>query len=166
MGDETVRLPVPADEEMASRSMRPFSDRKATVHRIQAQRIWLLAAVTTLLVVGWAGMVLAVHDFHFVVFTPRGKTGFEVFLALLRFFTALVLVLFPDEVVGHRLRWVAVGFCILGLGGIGFGYITPLEGQPHGLEIAMYGSLLTRTLGGLAFAIGLALPHPPLLDRR
>src|SRR3954469_21501796 len=130
------------------------------------RRVWALAIVAAAFVLGWAALVFVVPDIRFVVLAPRAKTGFEVFLALLRFFAALVILFFPDERIANRLRWVALGFLLLGLGGPGYGYLSPIPDQPDSFNTAMYGSILTRTLGGLAFAIGLALPRPPALGGR
>lgn len=124
------------------------------------RRVRLLAAAASLLVAGWAGLVFAIPDVRFVVLTPRVKTGYEVTLALLGLFTALVLALFPDAGARDRLRWVALGFAVLGLGGLGFGYLLPLLRPAVILDTAMYGSLLTRSFAGLAMAIGLAPRRP------
>jgi signal transduction histidine kinase len=102
----------------------------------------------------------------FVLVAPRAATGLEVSNALLLFFAALVLLLFPDEGLRLRLRWVAMGLCVLGLGGLGYGYLVPTAEWFDHVSVTMYGSILTRTLGGLAIAVGMVLPRPPALSRR
>src|SRR5215213_2590508 len=82
-----------------------------------------LAGVTAVMVVVWLILILGVSQFRFVIVAPTAKAGFEVFLALLRLFAALVLFLFPAAAERPRLRWVALGFMILGLGGLVFGYL-------------------------------------------
>jgi signal transduction histidine kinase len=137
-----------------------LADRRA------AHRARLFAVAAALVVLAWAGLVFVVPQVRFVVVAPKAKTGFEVSLALLRLFTALVLVLFPDEAGRDRLRWVALGFAVLGFGGLGYGYLLPLV-RGGDLNAAMYGSLLVRTLGASLMAVGL-LPRsaPPLAGRR
>ncbi len=129
-------------------------------------RVYLLTALATLLVVAWAAAILAVPDVRFVVLAPKAKTGFEVSLALLRLFVALVLFLFPHEPVRDRLRWVALGFLITGIGGLGFGYVLPMVHAADDLNTAMYGSLLARTTATIAMAVGLAPARAPRLSTR
>ena len=85
------------------------------------------------------------------VVAPRAKTGFEVFLALGQLFGALVLILFPEESRRVRLRWVAAGLVVFGLGTLGFGYLLPVAANADLLRLgrvdlttSMYGSLLVR----------------------
>jgi signal transduction histidine kinase len=126
----------------------------------------MVAAITALVIVGWAVAVLTVDRAQFVLIAPKGKTGFEVTLSLVSLFVALVLALLPDEPVRERLRWVATGFLLLGLGGLAFGYFLPLVDGTTDLDTLLYGSLLTRTLGGAAMAVGLWPAMPPRCDRR
>ena len=72
------------------------------------------------MVVVWLILILGVSEIRFVIVAPTARAGFEVFLALLQLSAALVLFLFPAEVEQPRLRWVSLGFMILGLGGLGF----------------------------------------------
>jgi len=130
------------------------------------RRTWLVAAAAALPIVGWAALILAVPQFRFVILAPRAKTGFEVFLALLQLFAALVLFLFPGDAERLRLRWVALGFVVLGIGGLVFGYALPVLARTHDLGAAMYGSLVTHTVAGAAMALGLMLPRPPTLSGR
>src|SRR5215217_3612633 len=118
------------------------------------------AGVSAIVVVVWLILILGVSEIRFVIVAPTAKAGFEVFLALLRLFAALVLFLFPAEAERPRLRWVALGFMILGLGGLVFGYLFPAASGAVDLNVAMYGSVLTRSLATLVIALGLALPHP------
>src|SRR3712207_2585293 len=105
-----------------------------------------LAVVVGGALVAWIVLIMTVDQLQFVVVAPTAKAGFEVFLALLRLFTAVVLFLFPDEVSRPCLRWVALGFLVLGIGGLGFGYLVPLLNDAVGLNEVMYGSLIARTL--------------------
>ena len=128
---------------------------------IAATRTRLLALVLGGVLITWIVLILSVDQLQFVVVAPTAKAGFEVFLALLRLFTALVLFLFPDDVSRPRLRWVALGFLILGLGGLGFGYLVPVLGGVVGLNEVMYGSLVARTLASAVMAVGLVPVRPP-----
>lgn len=122
----------------------------------RAGRVYLLTALATLIVLVWVAAIITIPDLRFVIFAPKAKTGFEVSLALLRLFVALVLFLFPHEPVRDRLRWVALGFLITGIGGLGFGYVLPMVQAADDLNTAMYGSLLARATATIAMAIGLA----------
>src|SRR5687768_6696584 len=84
-----------------------------------------VAGVIAVVVVVCRVLFRGVSQVRFVIVAPTAKAGFEVFLALLRLFAALVLFLFPSEAERPRLRWVALGFMILGLGCLGFGYLYP-----------------------------------------
>jgi signal transduction histidine kinase len=123
-------------------------------------------AIIAVAVVAWLVLILSVGQIRFVIVAPTAKAGFEVFLALLRLFVALVLFLFPAESARPRLRWVALGFLLLGLGGLGFGYLYPAVAGTVDLNTAMYGSLITRSLAMLVIAVGLVFPQPPTFALR
>ena len=126
----------------------------------------VLALITAIVVVGWIIAILTTHFVRFVIFTPQAKTGFDVTLSLLSLFVALVLILFPDEADRDRLCWVALGFSVLGVGGLVFGYLVPLLEADDDLGRAMYCSLAVRTAALLAMAIGMAPARPPAPTRR
>jgi signal transduction histidine kinase len=120
----------------------------------------LMVAVLT-----WAVVVLIFPHVHFVLLDPKTKTGFEIFLAVLSLFVALVLFLFPDEAMRQPLRWVALAFLVLGLGSLGFGYLYPILAQPLTLEQGMDASVLIRTVACASLAVGLASRSVPPLSR-
>lgn len=60
-------------------------------------RPMVLATLTGVGVAAWTLAIFVIPSVQFVVFTPRGKSGFDVSVALLSLFVALVLLLFPDE---------------------------------------------------------------------
>jgi signal transduction histidine kinase len=124
-----------------------------------------LASATAVLVVVWFAAILLTPWIRFVIYTPRAKTGFDVTLSILSLFVALVLALFPNEGERDRLRWLALGFTILGVGGLIFGYLAPLFDATDGLGQAMYCSLAVRSAALMAMAIGLAMPAVPSPDR-
>ena len=119
------------------------------------------AGVFAIVVVVWLILILGLSEIRFVIVAPTAKAGFEVFLALLQLSAALVLFLFPAEVEQPRLRWVSLGFMILGLGGLVFGYLYSAAGGTVDFNEAMYGSVLTQSLAALVISIGLVPRRPP-----
>lgn len=125
----------------------------------------LLVGVTAFLLIGWLVAVLMTDTFEVIVFNPRGKTGFEMFLALGQMFGALVLALASLEPSRPRIRWVAMALLVLGIGALGFGYLVPLLHQEVDPAVSLYGSILTRTLATTLLVIGLVPARVPRLDR-
>jgi signal transduction histidine kinase len=119
------------------------------------------AGVFAIVVVAWLILILGLSEIRFVIVAPTARAGFEVFLALLQLSAALVLFLFPAEVEQPRLRWVSLGFMILGLGGLGFGYLYSVAGGTVDFNVAMYGSVLTQSLAALVISVGLVSRRPP-----
>jgi signal transduction histidine kinase len=147
----------------ASRWLRLPHARRASPRAGPSRRLLLAAGAVAVLVVAWAGIVLAVPQARFVIYDPRVKTGLEVFLAAVSLFLAVVFFLFPEDDGRLRLRWVSLGFVMLGLGGIGFGYLLPIADGTSQLNTAMFGSLLVRSCAATVLAAGLSLPRPPRL---
>jgi len=82
-------------------------------------------------------------------------------------FGALVLVLFLSGEGGQRLRWVAAGLVVLGLGGLVFGYAEPaILGTPADPEVAIYAGALVRLLASVLLVAGLLSWRPPSLGKR
>ncbi|HEX2728783.1 MAG TPA: hypothetical protein VHM16_03450, partial [Rubrobacteraceae bacterium] len=105
---------------------------------------------------GWADFAVKVN--------PKLSGGEEAASALTRFFGALVLVLFFAENEGWRLRWVAAGLVVLGLGHLTFGYLEPLiQNDPAELNESLYEALVTQILACALFAIGLVPRTSPRL---
>lgn len=149
---------------------RPNRDQQPTpsrwIGRARTHTAWLLVLFSSAAVIAWVVIVFTVSSARFVVFAPRAKTGFEVLVALLALFAALILFLFPAEHLQHRMSWLALGFFILGVGGLAFGYILPLLNGEENLNAALYETLAVRTVATLSFAIGLATAHPPRVPWR
>src|SRR5215211_6322909 len=120
-----------------------------------------VAGVFAVVVVVWLILILGLSQIRFVIVAPTARAGFEVFLALLQLSAALVLFLITAEVERSRLRWVSLGFMILGLGGLGFGYLYSAAGGTVDFNEAMYGSVLTQSLAALVISIGLVPRRPP-----
>ena len=121
----------------------------------------LFALVTAGGIAVWSCAIFAIPTLRFVVYTPRAKTGFDVSVALLSLFVALILFYFPDELERTRLQWMAVGFLILGFGALVFGYLLPVVGWSDDLNRAMYCSLIVRSAALAAMTIGLFPQNAP-----
>jgi hypothetical protein len=81
-------------------------------------------------------------------------------------FGALVLFLFPLTPAASRLRWVAGGFTVMGVGGLVFGYLQPLFGIHPDFNTSIYESLVIRAIPCALFAVGLGLASPPRFSTR
>jgi len=161
--DGVVGTARAAGTDRATNRIQLTLDAPARVYQFTRARS--LALATAVLVVVWFAAILLTPWIRFVIYTPRAKTGFDVSLSILSLFVALVLALFPDEAERDRFRWLALGFAILGIGGLIFGYLAPLFDSTDDLGQAMYCSLAVRSSALLAMAIGLAAPDVPVLDR-
>ena len=121
----------------------------------------LLAAV-----VAWAFVDLLGPGEFVRSTSPTVVAGEQAASAMLCLFAALVLILFPLGRAGRRLRWVAAGLFVLGLGQLALGYLEPvIEGTPE-LSETLWQGLLVRIVAGALFAVGLVLPDPPELSWR
>jgi signal transduction histidine kinase len=107
----------------------------------------------------WATLALAVDGVRFVLLTPEAYTGIDAVAVLSRLFGALVLLLFPIDRLGPRLRWIAGGFLVLGLGGLLFGFVWPLLFSELAPETSMFASIVVWSIAGLMFVMAL-LPFP------
>ncbi len=136
-------------------AMRTISERRL---------LGLCMAFIAGLVVAWALAAIFIEQVQFMLFAPTAKAGIEVVLACSSLFASLVLFLFPDQGSRSRLRWIATGFLMIGLGGALFGYATPLVASVSP-NTSMYLSLAVRIGAGLMVAIGLLSPVPRSLPR-
>lgn len=131
------------------------------------RRIWLPILVGALVMVAVAASTPAVPALYFVVSTPHGRTGAEVFLALNLLFIALVLYLFAESAARPRLIWLSLGCVILATGGLIFGGLLPmLSAHENRINVAMFASILSRTCGIGCMALGMAPRVPPVPTRR
>lgn len=119
-------------------------------------------------IVVWAIVNFVVEGAGFAVLAAdKLRDSAEVASALSRFFAALVLGLFLAEDAGWRLRWVAAGLVVLGLGHLVFGYVEPvIQDDPIELNESLYESLVTRIAACAFFAIGLFPRTRPRLPVR
>jgi hypothetical protein len=116
----------------------------------------LVAAVASAVgIVAWALVNLANGWVGFAAVVPVGfRGGAEAAISLARLFAALVLVLIVADGIGGRLRWVACGFVVLGLGQLVFGYLEPILQTATDVNDSLYEMILVRTLAGALFVIG------------
>jgi len=153
------------DHEVAQPWRVPRPDQEPG-HGHRARGWTMGAAAVAAIALLWFGAILVFTPVRFVIHNPHAKTGFEMFLALGQLFGALVLILAPTHLTRARTRWVALGLCILGLGTLWFAYVYPfIESGAH-LNVTMYGSLLLRTVGTGAMAVGLVPATPPPIGFR
>jgi len=131
---------------------------------------WKVPTVAALavLIVAWAIVNLAAHGAGFAVLVSGRLLGSEeAASSLARLFAALVLVLSIAEDEDWRLRWVAAGLVVLGLGHLIFGYIEPLiQNDPPQLRESLYEVLVTQTAACAFFAVGLLPTTLPRLTLR
>jgi signal transduction histidine kinase len=126
-----------------------------------------LAGVATIAIVGWAMINLANGWVGFAAIVPLEFRGSgEAAISLARLFAAGVLVLMVVEDNGSRLRWLASGFAILGLGQLVFGYLEPAFLANSDLNESLYQMILVRTLAGALFVIALVPSTAPQFGRR
>ncbi len=126
---------------------------------------WITFALLALLVLGWAALVFVIEPIRFAVLAPSAQAGVEAASALAWLFGALVLFLVPDDRYRVRLRWVGAGLVVLGLGRFVYGFLLPLAGDSLDLNASMYASLVTWSVAGGLFVIGLAPATPPWFNR-
>ncbi len=153
------------DREQAGDHIVPYRDRQSST-RVTERTAWLVVAGVTVPILAWLILILVAEQARFAVWAPQAQVGVEAASALARLFGALVLFLFPADRGGNRLRWVAAGFVILGLGGAVFGYLASTLGFLQDQNAAMYASLMVRTLAGVLFLIGLLPSSSRPLTRR
>jgi signal transduction histidine kinase len=130
----------------------------------QRRRVLFAVGALTGLIVAWTLADFLFYSLRFVVTVPAWFRGDEeLAAAVVRFFGALVLVLFPDDdEVGRRLHWVAGGFFILGLGYLAFGYVEPLVlGIVANFNEELYEEIFVRSAAGILFIVALAPERPP-----
>lgn len=140
----------------------------ARVQKVDRGMLRALALGTAVFIVLWAAVNFAVEQAEFAVYAPKARVAKEVLAAFASFFGALVLFVLPtEEAVSRRLRWVACGLLVLGLGTLAFGYLEPLlEGGTYDHNESMYRALITRTFAGVLFTVGLLPKTPPRFSGR
>lgn len=116
----------------------------------------IVMAVVAIAVVLWAILNLANGWVGFAAVVPIGfRGGGEAAISLARLFAALVLILVAADTASERVRWVASGFVVLGLGQLVFGYIAPIVEDTADLNDSLYQMILVRGVAAGLFVIGL-----------
>src|ERR671915_2287344 len=162
---EGVRTPVgPRSARPKALTTPPTAGRFESTSPAQRRRVLFAVGALTGLIVAWTLADYLFYSLRFVVTIPTWFRGDEeLAAAVVRFFGALVLVLFPDdEEVGRRLHWVAGGFFILALGYLAFGYVEPLVlGTVASFNEELYEEILVRSTAGVLFIVALVPERPP-----
>jgi len=118
-------------------------------------------AATAAVIVLWAALIAAVGDVPTISLDPDAQIGLEAVSTFARFFGALVLLLFPADRYGLRLRWVGAGFLVLGLGSLVFGYLAPIQSGPVDISRSIWASVIVWGVSSALFAVGLVPARPP-----
>jgi signal transduction histidine kinase len=127
----------------------------------------VIAVAISLGIVVWAIVNIANGWVGFAKPVPQGlRGGMEASISLARLFAAMVLMLLVADGNRGRLRWVAAGFVVLGLGQLIFGYIEPILVTEFDLNRSLYEMILVRSLAGALFVIGLAPVESPRFSVR
>jgi signal transduction histidine kinase len=130
-------------------------------------RILVAALALAVGIAAWALVNLASGWVGFAAVVPVGfRGGAEAAISLARLFAALVLVLIVADRVGGRLRWVACGFVVLGLGQLVFGYLEPILQSATDVNDSLYQMIFVRTLAAAFFVIGLVPREAPRFSLR
>ncbi|MGH3146933.1 MAG: sensor histidine kinase, partial [Rubrobacter sp.] len=128
------------------------------------RRVLAVAGLLAGLIVVWTLADYFFDTLEFVVPVPTWFQGDEeLAAAVVRFFGALVLFLFPaDDEAGRRLHWVAGGFLILGLGYLAFGYVEPLVlNVTADFNEELYEEIFVRSAAAVLFIFALLPESPP-----
>ncbi|WP_052295270.1 sensor histidine kinase [Sphaerobacter thermophilus] len=162
MRDTTDALSSPLQIPAASPGTATAAEQALPRTITPSHWIPLAAALLSFVMIAWVVVNLASGWVGFATFVPNGLLGgMEAAISLARLFAALVLVLIVADGVGARLRWLAAGFVVLGLGQFAFGYIEPILVEETSLDQALYEMILVRALAAALFVIGLVSREPP-----
>jgi signal transduction histidine kinase len=153
---------------------RATTDEASSVDPVAALQIetnpeklpWRRAALLGFVIVAWFLVNLTTNATRLLDFSPDLRVGAEAASSLARLFGALVLFLIPDDQSKPRLRWIAGGFIVLGIGGLVFGYLPPIVHRELSSNTAVYLSRYVWTVAGIRFLIGLIPRDPPPIAPR
>lgn len=125
---------------------------------------WWVVAAILVASFAWAAIEL-LPGVGFAAVSPPLQVGVEAAGAVIRLFAALVLFLLPTKRNPYRVRWIALGLLTLAIGSMIFGYLRPTFDLGPSINSALYGSILTRSVAGVCFLVGLLRRPPPLPSR-
>jgi signal transduction histidine kinase len=128
--------------------------------------VWISSIVLGVIIVGWVVVFFTLGPIPFLSPRAAGTGAYEMLIALGLLFGSLVLALASLDPVGPGMRWVSLGFLVLGLGSLVFGCLGPLFDQGPDSNLAVYSAGFARTVATILIIIGLVPPRPPLVGRR
>jgi signal transduction histidine kinase len=140
---------------------KPLLAEEGLASRRWVASAWSLTGVAGALVIGWIAVIFLVDRARFVALSPELQAGVAAASGFARLFGALVLFLVPLAGTATRLRWIAAGISVLGLGGLLFGFLYPLLDKPFSVDAAIYVSTWVGSLAALLFIVGLLPRQPP-----
>ncbi len=155
---KTANLPMTSSPgQRSNRGQTPYEtvDTRTGAPAISSHRRWYAVGLLGLVLIAWAVVGIAVERIRLATVAPGLQAALEGASALARLFGAFVLLLAPSERFADRLRWVAGGLIVLGIGGFAFGYLPSGRGDDLSANTLMYTSLYVWTVAGLFFVLGL-----------
>jgi signal transduction histidine kinase len=121
------------------------------------------AAVLAVGIGVWTVIIFQFDTLPFAVLDPVAYGATEAAGSLGLIFGAVALLLFPDSGSADRMRWVAFGLLVLGVGNIVFNYVFTGSGGPPAVDDRLYASILVRTSATSLMALGIVTARCPRL---
>lgn len=155
-------IPVPGLNGQRARETSEVSTVAGARRPVARWRLLISALGLSALILAWAVLNIANGWVGFATIVPTGfRGGMEAAISLARLFAAMVLILIIADGIGRRLRWVASGFVILGLGQLIFGYIEPIVVDSTDINQSLYEMILVRALAAALIIVGVVPREPP-----
>ncbi len=127
----------------------------------------VLAAGAAVLIFAWAVLNFVFEQATVAVLSSETSFALATIGSIDKLIGALVLFLLAADVGRQRLRWVAAGFVVLGLGQYVFKWlITPLLGLAPGLSTHVYEKLVVLVVAYALLVVGLLPDTPPRFSWR
>lgn len=124
----------------------------------------VLAVGLAMAVVAWATSNFIFDQAALAVLSQETSSGMHAVSRTAKLISVLVLFLLAADAGRQRLRWVAAGFVVLGLGQYAFGWLTPLLGVGPGLNTQLYEKAIISVVAYSLFVVGLLPRKPPQLS--
>lgn len=126
----------------------------------------ILATGLGLLVVAWVAVNFMFDQGVIAILSSEASSGMRAINKIDKLIGALVLFLLAADAGRARLRWVAAGFLVLGLGEYPLNTITSLLGVVPGLNTHSYQKLVELIVANTLFVVGLLPGAPPRFSWR